>query len=62
MEIVLSIFNVYYAQEKVSNGFDKYIGLLQKEGITDKFIANIEMVYNKCEMTEPFGQADIQEW
>ena len=49
-------------QEKVSNGFDKYIGLLQKAGITDKFIANIEMVYNKCEMTELFGQADIQEW
>ena len=36
--------------------------MLHKAGITDKFIANIEIVYNKCDIIDFFGQADVQNW
>ena len=50
------------APEKVSNEFEKYKKLLIEAGITDKFIANIYMVYNKCDKNEPFGQGAVQKW
>ena len=48
--------------KKVSNAFEKYMSLFRKVGISDRFIANIKVVYEKCDMDEPFGQANVQEW
>ena len=48
--------------EKVSNTFEIYKALLIKAGITDKFIANINVVYDKCNIAEPFGQSNVQRW
>lgn len=49
-------------QEKVSNTFELYISLLKNADITDKYIANIRTVYDKCGTGKPFGQGNIQEW
>ena len=54
------------ADEKVSNAnekqiFEKYQILLEKAGITAKFIANIEIIYDKFGVEESFGQANVQE-
>ena len=50
------------APKKVSNTFEIYKALLIKAGITDKFIANINVVYDKCNIAEPFGQSNVQRW
>lgn len=48
--------------EKVGNTFEIYKALLIKAGVTNKFIANINVVYDKCNITEPFGQSNVQTW
>ena len=35
--------------------------MLEKAGITAKFIANIEIIYDKFGVEESFGQANVQE-
>ena len=50
------------AQEKVSNDFEYYIPLLENAKITDKYIANIRVVYENCGVDQPFGQSNIQNW
>ncbi|MCM1468262.1 MAG: putative DNA binding domain-containing protein [Alistipes sp.] len=48
--------------EKVSNAFEIFIPRLKSAGITDRFIANIEIVYEQSPNGEPFGQGDVQNW
>lgn len=48
--------------ENISNDFEQYLPLFRKTGITDKFIANIKIVYEKCVVGEPFGQGNVQKW
>ena len=48
--------------QKVSNAFEKYMPLLRDAELTDKFIKNIEQVFDACGMGIPFGQANVQEW
>ena len=50
------------APEKVSNAFDKYMLLLKNAGATDTFINNIKVVYEYCDKSTPFGQADVMRW
>ncbi len=50
------------ASGKVSNAFEQYIPLFRNAEITDKYIANIKVVYEKCGLGEPFGQGDVKEW
>lgn len=48
--------------QKVSSTFEKYIPLLQKENITDRYIESIEKVFRECGTDTPFGQMNVQEW
>ncbi len=55
--------------EKVSNGtgkvaniFEDYLSLLNHADITDKYIANIKLVFDSCRAGEPFGQSNVMEW
>lgn len=50
------------ASEKVSNAFERYIIVLEKEKVTDTFMRNIEQVFGKCGIGVPFGQANVMEW
>ncbi len=50
------------AQKKVSNAFDEYIPFLRDEDVTDKFINNIKIIYEKNNLNEPFGQINVMEW
>lgn len=50
------------ATEKVSNAFEKYLPLLNEAEITEKFIANIRIVFIECGVGVPFGQANVMEW
>jgi hypothetical protein len=50
------------AQEKASNAFEKYIPLLEAARVTDTFILNIELVFERYERGVPFGQANVMEW
>lgn len=36
--------------------------LLKKAGVTDTFINNIRIVYEYCDKSIPFGQADVMKW
>ncbi len=47
--------------EKISNGFEKYIPALEYEKITDKYIKNIKLIYDRYGEDFPFRQSDIQE-
>ncbi len=47
---------------KVSSTFDKYVPFLKEAEITDKFIENIERVFNACGTDAVFGQVNVQEW
>lgn len=62
VEVSNATENVINSAYKVSNTFEKYIPLLREAGITDKFISNIKIVYDKCGVGVPFGQANVQEW
>jgi predicted HTH transcriptional regulator len=48
--------------EKVSNAFEKYIPLLEAARVTDTFIHNIELVFERYERGVPFGQSNVMEW
>lgn len=50
------------ATEKVSNDFEKYRLLLNKAQITEKFIANIRIIFIEHNNDVPFGQANVMEW
>ena len=50
------------AAEKVSNDFEKYRLLLNKAQITEKFIANIRIIFIEHNNDVPFGQANVMEW
>lgn len=47
--------------EKISNGFEKYMPALEYEKITDKYIKNIKLIYDRYGEDFPFRQSDIQE-
>lgn len=44
----------------VGNIFEKYALLFGEAGITDKFISNIKIVYDKCGVGVHFVQANVQ--
>lgn len=48
--------------EKVSNAFEKYLPLLNEAKITEKFIANVRVVFIECGVDVPFGQANVMGW
>ncbi len=50
------------ASWKMGNSFECYRKLLSKAGITDKFIENIQAVYEKNIDNKPFGQGNVQKW
>ena len=50
------------APEKVSNAFEEYMVLFEDAEISEKYIANIRVVYEICGIGEPFGQSNVQEW
>lgn len=54
-----AIENVINSAQKESNTFEKYIPLFKEAGITDKFISNIKIVYDKCGVGVPFGKANV---
>ena len=47
--------------QKVSNTFEKYMPLLREAELTDRFIKNIQQVFDTCGTGTPFGQANVQE-
>lgn len=46
----------------VGNTFDKYLPLLNEAVLTEKFILNIEKVFNESGAGKPFGQSNVMEW
>lgn len=62
VEVSNATENVINSAHKVSNTFEKYIPIFKEAGITDKFISNSKIVYDKCGVGVPFGQANVQEW
>ncbi len=46
----------------MGNSFECYRELLSRVGITDKFIENIQVVYENNIDNKPFGQGNVQEW
>lgn len=50
------------ADEKVSNAFEKYMSALENAKITDKYIKNIKLIYDRYSESMPFRQGDIQEY
>lgn len=36
--------------------------LFEDAEISEKYIANIRIVYEKCGIGKPFGQSNVQEW
>lgn len=50
------------ADAKEGSTFDRYVPLLKEAEITDKFIENIEKVFNACGTNVIFGQVNFQEW
>lgn len=47
--------------QKVGNTFEKYMPLLREAELTDRFIKNIQQVFDTCGIGTPFGQANVQE-
>lgn len=48
--------------KKVSNAFEKYMSALENAKITDKYIKNIKLIYDRYSESMPFRQGDIQEY
>ncbi len=49
-------------EEKVSSEFGKYLELCIDSEVTETFVINIKQIYEICDTTKPFRQADIAEW
>ena len=59
-KVSTSAQKVSSADEKVGSTSDKFVSLLKEAETTDKFIENIEMVFNVCGTNVTFGQVNVQ--
>ena len=46
----------------MASEFEKYLSLLEKANITNKYILNIQEVFIRCKLDEPFSQGNVKEW
>lgn len=48
--------------EKATQNFEEYRFLLEDAEITETFITNIKIIYDRCGVEVSFGQSNIQNW
>ncbi|MCM1038388.1 MAG: putative DNA binding domain-containing protein [Ruminococcus sp.] len=54
--------NMGNAIDEVGDAFEKYLPRFKDAKITEKFITNIRQIFDKCNTSIPFGQANVMEW